>query len=110
MYVTGTTTSNANPIFPNAPAAPVLGVAGGQTCTSPRSRPPWRHRYGDDAMEPNETSKLLLERETDDGTDVDEVLGCIPGQSQPVGATGHAVAATSPTAAADHREPGQPPR
>jgi cell division protease FtsH len=33
--------------------------------------------------------ELLLERETVDGTDVDEVLGRIPGQRQPVGATGH---------------------
>jgi cell division protease FtsH len=33
--------------------------------------------------------ELLLERETVDGTDVDEVLGRIPGQCQPVGATGH---------------------
>jgi hypothetical protein len=30
-----------------------------------------------------------LERETVDGTDVDEVLGRIPGQHQPIGATGH---------------------
>ncbi len=30
---------------------------------------------------------LLLERETVDGTDVDEVLGRIPGQPQPIGAT-----------------------
>jgi len=39
-------------------------------------------------------TELLLERETGDGTDVDEVLGRIPGQRQPIGATGHA--ATSP--------------
>jgi len=32
---------------------------------------------------------LLLERETVDGTDVDEILGRVPGQRQPVGATGH---------------------
>ncbi len=38
---------------------------------------------------------LLLERETVDGTDVDEVLGRIPGQHQPIGATGH----TTPPAA-----------
>jgi hypothetical protein len=31
----------------------------------------------------------LLERETVDGTDVDGVLGRIPGQHQPIGATGH---------------------
>jgi cell division protease FtsH len=36
---------------------------------------------------------LLLERETVDGTDVDEVLGRVPGQRQPVGATGHTATA-----------------
>jgi cell division protease FtsH len=36
-------------------------------------------------------TELLLERETVDGTDVDGVLGRIPGQHQPIGATGHAV-------------------
>jgi cell division protease FtsH len=35
---------------------------------------------------------LLLERETVDGTDVDEILGRVPGQRQPVGATGHSAA------------------
>jgi len=35
-------------------------------------------------------TELLLERETVDGTDVDEVLGRVPGRRQPVGATGHA--------------------
>jgi cell division protease FtsH len=35
-------------------------------------------------------TELLLERETVDGTDVDGVLGRIPGQHQPIGATGHA--------------------
>ena len=40
-------------------------------------------------------TELLLERETVDGTDVDGVLGRIPGQRQPIGATGHA---TSPAA------------
>jgi cell division protease FtsH len=34
-------------------------------------------------------TELLLERETVDGTDVDEALGRIPGQRQPIGATGH---------------------
>jgi cell division protease FtsH len=34
-------------------------------------------------------TELLLERETIDGTDLDELLGRIPGQRQPVGATGH---------------------
>jgi len=33
---------------------------------------------------------LLLDRETVDGTDVDEILGRVPGRRQPVGATGHA--------------------
>ena len=41
-----------------------------------------------DALE--RLTELLLERETVDGTDVDGVLGRIPGQHQPVGATGHA--------------------
>jgi cell division protease FtsH len=36
---------------------------------------------------------LLLERETVDGTDVDGVLGRVPGQHQPVGATGHSATA-----------------
>jgi cell division protease FtsH len=39
---------------------------------------------------------LLLERETVDGTDVDEILGRVPGQRQPVGATGHAAAKKEP--------------
>jgi cell division protease FtsH len=34
-------------------------------------------------------TELLLERETVDGTDVDEILGRIPGHKQPVGATDH---------------------
>src|ERR687890_1782470 len=34
-------------------------------------------------------TELLLERETVDGTDVDGVLGRIPGQRQPIGATSH---------------------
>jgi cell division protease FtsH len=45
-------------------------------------------------------TELLLERETVDGTDVDGVLGRIPGQHQPIGATGHA-AATDGAGAAD---------
>jgi len=45
-------------------------------------------------------TELLLERETVDGTDVDGVLGRIPGQHQPLGATGHA-AATDGAGAAD---------
>jgi cell division protease FtsH len=40
-------------------------------------------------------TELLLERETIDGTDVDEILGRIPGQRQPVGATGHTATATA---------------
>jgi cell division protease FtsH len=43
---------------------------------------------------------LLLERETVDGTDVDQVLGRIPGQTPPIGATTH------PTTAPD--APGAP--
>jgi len=46
-------------------------------------------------------TELLLERETLDGTDVDEVLGRVPGHRQPVGATGHSAtsvpASTIPT-------------
>jgi cell division protease FtsH len=34
-------------------------------------------------------TELLRERETVDGTDVDQVLGRIPGHHQPIGATGH---------------------
>jgi cell division protease FtsH len=37
--------------------------------------------------------ELLLERETLDGTDLDELLGRVPGQRQPVGATGHTATA-----------------
>jgi cell division protease FtsH len=37
--------------------------------------------------------ELLLERETIDGTDLDELLGRVPGQRQPVGATGHTATA-----------------
>jgi cell division protease FtsH len=47
---------------------------------------------------------LLLERETVDGTDVDEVLGRVPGRRQPVGATGHSVTASAEEA------PGAAPR
>jgi cell division protease FtsH len=42
-------------------------------------------------------TELLLERETVDGTDVDQVLGRIPGQHQPVGATGHTATTAVPT-------------
>jgi cell division protease FtsH len=37
--------------------------------------------------------ELLLERETIDGTDLDELLGRVPGQRQPIGATGHTATA-----------------
>jgi cell division protease FtsH len=56
-----------------------------------------------DALE--RLTELLLERETVDGTDVDEALGRIPGQRQPVGATGHA-AATMPVEETGGRPPG----
>jgi cell division protease FtsH len=46
-------------------------------------------------------TQLLIERETVDGTDVDEILGRVPGRQQPVGATGHA---------ASKEEPGQATR
>jgi cell division protease FtsH len=42
-------------------------------------------------------TELLLERETIDGTDVDQVLGRVPGQRQPVGATGHTATTTTTT-------------
>jgi cell division protease FtsH len=42
-------------------------------------------------------TELLLERETVDGTDVDGVLGRIPGQHQPIGATGTPADAAGPT-------------
>jgi cell division protease FtsH len=48
-------------------------------------------------------TELLLERETVDGTDVDEVLGRIPGQRQPIGATGHTATSRHPT---NRRGPG----
>src|SRR6266536_1720864 len=41
-------------------------------------------------------TELLLERETVDGTDVDEILGRVPGRKQPVGATGHAATKEEP--------------
>jgi cell division protease FtsH len=44
-----------------------------------------------DALE--RLTELLLERETIDGTDLDEILGRVPGQRQPVGATGHTATA-----------------
>ena len=47
-------------------------------------------------------TELLLERETVDGTDVDQVLGRVPGQPQPIGATHHAAVPPTPGI----REPG----
>jgi cell division protease FtsH len=52
-----------------------------------------------DALE--RLAELLVDRETVDGTDVDEILGRVPGRKQPVGATGHT---------ATKEEPGQAPR
>ena len=55
-------------------------------------------------------TELLLERETVDGTDVDGVLGRIPGQRQPIGATSHIT--TTPaegTSAAEGNAGSQPP-
>jgi cell division protease FtsH len=52
-------------------------------------------------------TELLLERETVDGTDVDQILGRIPGQHQPIGATGH-TATTMPTEEAAGRAPRTP--
>jgi cell division protease FtsH len=46
-------------------------------------------------------TEQLLERETVDGTDVDEALGRIPGQRQPIGATGHAATRPDGAGAAD---------
>ncbi|HEX4908835.1 MAG TPA: AAA family ATPase, partial [Actinomycetes bacterium] len=46
-------------------------------------------------------TELLLERETVDGTDVDGVLGRIPGQRQPIGATGHAASPADAAGSAD---------
>ena len=46
-----------------------------------------------DALE--RLTELLLERETIDGTDVDEILGRVPGQRQPVGVTGHSAAVSA---------------
>jgi cell division protease FtsH len=54
------------------------------------------HRHALDRL-----TKLLLERETVDGTDVDGVLGRIPGQHQPIGATGHAASPADAAGPAD---------
>jgi cell division protease FtsH len=45
-------------------------------------------------------TELLLERETVDGTDVDEILGRVPGRSAPVGAAGHKAEGTEPASPA----------
>jgi cell division protease FtsH len=47
-----------------------------------------------DALE--RLTELLLERETVDGTDVDEVLGRIPGPRQPIGTTSHTTTPVPP--------------
>jgi len=47
----------------------------------------------------DQLTELLLERETVDGTDVDEALGRIPGRHQPIGATGHSATVTPADAA-----------
>jgi cell division protease FtsH len=58
-------------------------------------------------------TELLLERETVDGTDVDEVLGRVPGQRQPIGATGHSSTAAPPgtitATPAGAQQPNAPP-
>jgi cell division protease FtsH len=41
-------------------------------------------------------TELLVERETVDGTDVDEILGRVPGRGTPIGAAGHAAGASEP--------------
>jgi cell division protease FtsH len=41
-------------------------------------------------------TELLVERETVDGTDVDQVLGRVPGQPQPVATTSHTTTTTVP--------------
>jgi cell division protease FtsH len=50
-------------------------------------------------------TELLLERETVDGTDVDEILGRVPGRSAPVGATGHIADGSDPGAPAGPTRP-----
>ena len=55
------------------------------------------------ALGPVGFAELLLERETADGTDVDGVLGRIPGQHQPIGATGHTSTTTKEQATARGR-------
>jgi cell division protease FtsH len=51
---------------------------------------------GDDRQALERLTEPLLERETVDGTDVDEALGRIPGQPQPIGATSHTTTTTVP--------------
>ncbi len=46
----------------------------------------------------DQLTALLLERETVDGTDVDEVLGRVPGRREPVGAGRHPATGSGPVA------------
>jgi cell division protease FtsH len=50
-------------------------------------------------------TELLLDRETVDGTDVDEILGRVPGRRAPVGATGHTADGSDPSAPAGPTRP-----
>jgi cell division protease FtsH len=50
-------------------------------------------------------TELLLDRETVDGTDVDEILGRVPGRRAPVGATGHIADGSDPGAPAGPTRP-----
>jgi cell division protease FtsH len=50
-------------------------------------------------------TELLLDRETVDGTDVDEILGRVPGRRAPVGATGHIADGSDPSAPAGPTRP-----
>ena len=56
-----------------------------------------------DALE--HLTELLLERETVDGTDVDEILGRVPGRGATVGAAGYTASGAEPSPPA-----GSPPR
>jgi len=47
----------------------------------------------------DQLTELLLERETIDGTDLDALLGRIPGPREPIGAGGHRATATTTTEA-----------
>jgi cell division protease FtsH len=50
-------------------------------------------------------TELLLDRETVDGTDVDEILGRVPGRRAPVGATGHIADGSDPSPPAGPTRP-----